>query len=160
MLKLPEHVAAWHYKTVSVCGSDVGLISYADTSNHYADRQKFTDAVWGPDRSDTKPLGFRIKNPVGLLAIDPDLNPLAQLATRAGKKADSIFELFTHLLILHKLPIGKQNLDSVPIIRKALADRYTVETDHEHELSLQTANVLRVLDRLNPKLLLKQPKDV
>jgi hypothetical protein len=158
MLKLPAHVAEWHYKSVSVCGTDVGLLSDEDTCKHLQDRQVFTDAVWGPDRSDEKPIGFRIKNPVGLLAIDPDLNALAQLAVRSGKKSDSVFELFTHLLILLKIPTGKQSHTVVPIIREALKERYTVESQHTHELSLLCANVVRVLRRLTPKLLLEMPK--
>lgn len=147
MQRLPAHVEDWHYKGVTVFGADIPLTA-EDIGDHVREHF-YVEAIHSGDPSVIEPIGFRIKNPVGLLAIEPTLNGLAQLAVRSGKEPSVVFELFTRLLISEKLNIGSTGL--ARRILAALQETFGIHEDSE-ELYFQVSYILQLLKRLDDRL--------
>lgn len=147
MQRLPEHVEQWHYKGITICGTDIPLTA-EDIGDHVKEHF-YVEAIWGADPNVETPIGFRIKNPVGLLAIEPTLNGLAQLAVRSKKEPTAVFELFTRLLVLEKLAIGSPGL--ARRILAALQEVFGIAEDSE-ELYFQVSYILVLLKRLDDRL--------
>lgn len=148
MQRLPEHVEQWHYKGITVCGTDIPL-THEDIGDHTADHFH-VEAIFGGDPNVLAPIGFRIKNPLGLLFADPTMNGLAQLAVRAKRKPEAVFELFTRLLVTEKLQIGSPGLARHILV--ALQEMFAVPTDPEDELHFHVSYILILLRKLDDRM--------
>lgn len=152
MQKMPEHVEQWHYKGITVCGTDVLL-----TAEEVGDKgceEVFLEPVYDGEKTIVTLLGFRIKNPVGLLFVDPTLNGLAQLAVRSKKEPTAVFELFTRLLITEKLTIGTRGLAHRILV--ALQEMFVVPTDPDDELHFHVSYILMLIRKLDDRMLIVQ----
>lgn len=147
MQRLPEHVEQWYYKGVSVCGTDI-LLTHEDIGDHVEDHFH-VEAIFSGDPNVLAPIGFRIKNPVGLLATDPMLNGLAQLAVRAKRKPEAVFELFVRLLITEK---DAPTLGKAQRVLVALQEMFVVPTDHEDELHHQAGYIMFLFRKLDDRM--------
>lgn len=148
MQRLPEHVEQWHYKGITVCGTDIPL-THEDIGDHTADHFH-VEAIWGADPNVTAPIGFRIKNPLGLLFANPTMNGLAQLAVRAKRKPEAVFELFTRLLVTEKLKVGSPGLARRILV--ALQEMFVVPTDPEDELYFHVSYILLLMRNLDDRM--------
>lgn len=151
MQKMPEHVEQWHYKGITVCGTDVLL-----TAEEVGDKgceEVFLEPVYDGEKTLVTLMGFRIKNPVGLLFADPTLNGLAQLAVRRQKEPSVVFDLFTRLLVTKKLTIGSPNLARHILV--TLKETFGIDTDEE-ELYFQVSYILILMRKLDDRLLIVQ----
>lgn len=147
MQKMPEHVEQWHYKGITLCGTDV-LLSAEDVGDKGLENV-FLEPVFGPEGITAPPIGFRVKNPVGLLFANPTLNGLAQLAVRGQKEPSVVFGLFTRLLVTKKLTIGSPNLARHILV--TLKETFGIDTDEE-ELYFQVSYILILLRKMDDRM--------
>lgn len=147
MQRLPEHVEQWHYKGVTVCGTDIPLTA-EDIGEHVRDHFH-VEPIFGADPNVQAPIGFRIKNPVGLLAIHPTLNSLAHMAVREKKEPTVVFDLFTRLLVTKKLSIGSPDLARHILV--TLKETFGIDSDAE-ELYFQVSHILKLMKCLDDRL--------